>query len=120
MGPSSIQRSNQATANATISAGAETRGDQVGEAQHAGSHGRRGPFVDHGDAELESQQAGGVVDQALAFEQIDDAPGKSDLRRDGGGGHRIGGRDDRAEDHANPPIESGKEPLGLRRRRRRW
>ncbi len=60
---------------------------------------------DHGDAEFESEEAGGVVDEAFAFEDVDDALREAEIFGDGGGGDGVGGGDDGAEDDAEAKIE---------------
>ncbi len=69
---------------------------------------------DHGDAELEGEQASGVVDQAFAFEDGDDASWQADAFRDGGGGDGVGGGHYGAEHNAKAPIKGSE---GIVRRR---
>ena len=59
-------------------AGAETNGDKIREAQQACFEGRRHSSDHQRDAELEGQQSGRIIHQALAFEQIDDPPRESE------------------------------------------
>ena len=60
--------------------------------------------------ELEGQRSGGVVDQALALDEVSDPLRNADALRDGCGGERIRGRNHGAQDQAEFPVESGKEP----------
>src|ERR1700761_8761761 len=58
---------------------------------------------------LESQQASGVVDEALAFKDVHDALRQTDAARNGSGGNRICGRNDRTQQHAQTPVKAGKD-----------
>ena len=71
---------------------------------------RRCLLMDHeGCGELKSEQAGGVVDEALAFEDVDDAAGQPDAPGDGSGGDGVGGGDDGAEHESEAPVETVKD-----------
>ncbi len=65
-----------------------------------------------GDGEFESKEAGGVVDEAFALENVDDALREADALGDGGGGDGVGGRDDGAENEAQPPVKTGEDAGG--------
>ena len=78
-----------------------------GARRHAGNEDR--------DAELQRQQSGRVIHQALAFQQVDDAARQSHLPRDRGGRNRVGGGDDRAEHEPGAPVE-GRQDEGSRKR----
>ncbi len=64
---------------------------------------------DHGDAEFESEETGGVVDEAFAFENVDDALKADRAPGDGGSGDGVGGGDYRAKDNAEPKIKGANE-----------
>jgi hypothetical protein len=64
--------------------------------------GHRGP-VEH--------EGGGVVDQALALEDHYHPVGNVQAPPDGGGGHRVGGRDDGAESEGFRPADTGDDPV---------
>src|SRR5262249_29605938 len=59
----------------------------------------------HGHAKFEGEQAGGVVDEAFAFEDVDDGLREAEILGDGGGGDGVGGGDDGTEDDAKAKIE---------------
>ena len=80
--------------------------------------GRRAAYGPDGGGELKSEQAGGVVDEALAFEDVDDAAGQPDAPGDGGGGDGVGGGDDGAEHQAEAPVEAGEDVVAQPGRRR--
>ena len=56
-----------------------------------------GPDDDRLDGQAEQHQRGGVVDQALALDEVDDPPGRAEPGEDAGRRHRVGRRDDGAE-----------------------
>ena len=85
---------------------------EPGELEEAAGEGGGGALDDHFDAELKGEQAGGVVEEAFAFEQVDDALGHADAAGDGGCGHGVGGGDDGAEEEAELPVEAGEPPPG--------
>src|SRR6266478_3361605 len=88
----------------------ETDGNQIGEAQSALRDGRGAALDDHGDGEFESEEAGGIVDEAFAFEDVHDPLRQAEALGDGGGGDGVGGGDDRAQDEAESPVEPRKHP----------
>ena len=65
----------------------------------------------HGDSEFQRQQAGSVVYQAFALDQVRDPLGNADTLRNGRSRERIGGRDHGSEHQAELPVEPGKEPV---------
>ena len=65
---------------------------------------------DHCYTKLESQQSAGVVDQALAFENIGDSFGNADAFGDSSCRKGICRRDDRAQNQAESPVKAGGEP----------
>ena len=67
---------------------------------------------DESDSEFESEQAAGVVDEAFAFDDVGDALGDAEALSDCGGGDRVGGADDGAENEAEAEVETGKNPVG--------
>jgi hypothetical protein len=64
----------------------------------------------HGNGELQSEQAGSVVDKAFSLQQIDNALRDTEAPDSGGGGDGVGGGDDRTENAADAPVESCKDP----------
>src|SRR5262249_58507574 len=84
---------------------------QIGEAQDARSEGGDVTSDEEPSAKLEREQRGSIVEQALAFENIDHTAGESKALCNRCGSDRIGGRDDRAQDQTNPPIKIGEKPL---------
>ena len=109
MGPSLMRRSMKSTIQPTSRPRPHAAGDEPGEGQDTARQGGRTPMHDDGGGELKSEQAGSVVDEALAFEDVDDAGGQSDATGDGGSGDGVGGGDHGAEGEAEAPIESGKD-----------
>lgn len=83
--------------------------EEPDEAKKAGTDCGRVAVDDHVDAELEGEQAGGVVEEAFAFKEVDNALGHADLLGDGGGGDGVSGRDDGTEKKADAPVEGRKE-----------
>ena len=75
--------------------------------------GKRGSLVtqDHCYTKLESKKSAGVVDQALAFENIGDSLGNADTFGDCGCRKGICGRDDCAQYQAEFPVKVGGVPL---------
>ena len=57
--------------------------------------------ADGDERDLEDDEAGGVVDQAFALDDGDDAAREAEPLRNGGGGDGVGRRDDGAEDKAD-------------------
>ena len=85
-----------------------TGNDQVSQASDAACDGRSFVAQYDGDAEFQGQEAGGVVHQALALDQVGDSPGDADALRYRRGCDGIGGRDDGAQDQPEFPVEAGK------------
>jgi hypothetical protein len=56
-----------------------------------------------------ADEGGSVVDEALPLDQVDHPPGDAQATHDGGGRHRVGGRDDGAKDEGHGPgqVEDG-------------
>jgi hypothetical protein len=94
---------------ATTASTPEARTDS---AESALSDGGGAAVDDHGDGEFESEEAGGVVDQAFAFEDVDNALREANAFGDGSGGDGVGSGDDSAEDETEPPVETGEYPCG--------
>ena len=46
---------------------------------------------DQGDGKLQSEQSTGIVDQAFAFQYVDNPAGKAEAFGDRGGGDGVGG-----------------------------
>jgi hypothetical protein len=90
----------------------DTDGDEVAQAEKAPDYGGSLPLNHHGDAELESEKASGVIDEALAFQDVDDSRGETYAPGDGGGGDGVGGGHQRAEDEAKAEIEVGEGIVG--------
>src|SRR6267143_6308548 len=67
-------------------------GDQVSQAQQHECERRSLAANQQRDSEFEREQGGGIVDQALAFQNVHNPFGQSDALGDGGGGNVIGGR----------------------------
>src|SRR5262249_31707690 len=84
---------------------------QIGEAKKSGNHGRRLASDEHGDAEFKREQGAGVIDQALAFEDIDDSLWQSDSSGNRGGGYGVSGRNYSSEGKPPAPVKAGEEPL---------
>ncbi len=63
------------------------------------------PGDDRRDGEAIDDQAGGVVDHALALDDGDDAPGDAQPLQDRTGGHGIGRRDQRPQDERDRPRQ---------------
>lgn len=69
---------------------------------------------DH-SGKLQSEQTGCVIDEALAFEYIDDAARRTDPPGDGGGGNSVGGADNGSERQTERPVEA-RENAGCNQR----
>src|SRR3954451_5188352 len=80
--------------------------DQVRDAYEADGDAGSLAAENHGDAELESEQSAGVVDEAFAFENVDDALREAHAVGDRSGGDGVGGGHDGAEDEAEAPVKS--------------
>src|SRR6185437_11544285 len=110
MGPSSMRCSTQSAIQPTIRPTA--RPPSVRYARLVIPGDRRSLIPQHqGDTEFQSQQAGGVVHQALVLNQVSDPLGNSDTFSNGSGGERVRGCDDGAENQTEFPVEPGKEPV---------
>jgi hypothetical protein len=72
---------------------------RIGERESSGHDG--------GNCELVRDEGRTVVHEALALDQRDQAPRDPHALGDGGGGGRVGGRDDRAEDEGDGPAQIG-------------
>src|ERR1700716_804658 len=55
------------------------------------------------DGRAVDRERGGVVQEALALEDADDPPRDRESLRDRGGGHRVGGRNDRPQGSSEGP-----------------
>ena len=75
---------------------------------------------DGADGEAIDQQRAGVVQQALAFEDRQDAMRRPQLTQHGGGRRGVGWRDDGAERDRRRPWHAGHQRARHRRRRRWW
>ena len=73
--------------------------------------GRRFSLNDHGDAELQGEKAGGVVEEAFAFEDGDDLLREAEARGDGGGGDSVGSSNDGPKDEAEAEIKRREGPV---------
>jgi hypothetical protein len=111
IGPSSMWRSMRSTIQPTSRPTAKPTSTRNASRPNPSVTGGDLATHDHGDAELEREQAAGIVDQALAFENVDDALGQSDAVGDGGGGDGVGRSDNRSEDEAESPVEAWEEPI---------
>ena len=82
-----------------------------------GCHRRDGKGVDgdRADREAVDQQRAGVVQQALAFENRQDALGRPQLSQHGGGRRGVGWRDDGAERYGRGPWHGRHQRTGHRR-----
>ena len=89
---------------------ADAGDDQPEQGQHPLQRTGYSAADDDGDGELQGEEASGVVDQALAFEHVNDAAGKPDALGDGGCGNGVGRRDDCSQDEAEPPVKAEKDP----------
>ena len=69
--------------------------------------------ADGGERDLEDDQAGGVVDEAFALENGDDAARQAEPLRDGGSGDGVGRRDDGAEDETGRERKMPCTALGM-------
>ena len=69
-------------------------------------------FEQQGEAELECEQGGGVIEQRFAFEDGGDDGGEAERARDGGCGDGVGCGDDSAEQEAGAEVELGDEAVG--------
>ena len=90
----------------------DTDGDEVAQAEKAPDYRGSLPLNHHGDAELESEETGGVIDQTFAFQDVDDARGETYAPGDGGGGYGVRGGHQRAKDEAKAEIKVGEGPMG--------
>src|SRR6202041_41697 len=63
------------------------------------------------DGNLQGQQAAGVVDQALAFNDVGDARGQPKAAGDGGGGDCVGGANHGAKNQTEAPAELRQDPM---------
>ncbi len=61
---------------------------------------------------LQREQASGIVQETLSFEDVDDPPGKADRLCDRGRGNRIGCRHHGAEQKSRLPVERSDEVVG--------
>jgi hypothetical protein len=93
----------------------EAGSDEIGEPQSASGECGRTAVDDHGDGEFEGEEACGVVDEAFAFEDVDNRLREADALGYRGGGDGIGGGDDSAECETETPVESAEQPVGGRR-----
>src|SRR5262249_44501634 len=89
----------------------EAHNRKVGKAQETGNNGRCLASDKHGNAEFEREQGAGVIDQAFAFEGIDDPFREFEASSDRGGGNGVRRRHYRAEGKARAPIKTREEPL---------
>ncbi len=85
-------------------------GDEISETADSGAKGRVLAVHHHGSREFQSEQSGGVVEQTLAFENVDDALRQADALGDGGGGDGVGGGNHGAQDKTDAPIETHENP----------
>ncbi len=69
------------------------------------------PAQRRGDGEAEEDEAGGVVEQAFAFEQGFEPPRQMDAFQHRAGRHRVGRGDDCAEREAGGPGQLGKDHM---------
>jgi hypothetical protein len=83
---------------------------EIGEASDRGQNCGILAVDDHGGGEFESEEAGGIVEEAFAFENVHDAFGKADAFRDGGGGDSVGSGNDGTEHEASAPVYAGENP----------
>src|ERR1700743_2790968 len=75
------------------------------EDREAGSGSAAGDDQSHG--ELQSQQSAGVVDQAFAFQNIDNAPGQPEALGNRGSGDGVGGGENRSQYSAQAIVKPG-------------
>ena len=69
------------------------------------------PSGDHqGNGELQSEQAAGIVNQAFAFQHVDNSPGKAQAFGDRGRSDRIRGRDDCSQHRSQPVVKARNQP----------
>src|SRR5579862_3640980 len=87
----------------------DASGGEPNKSKHASGHGGDAVVNEDADGELESEETGGVVDEAFAFEDVDDAFGQSDAAGDGSGGDGGSGGDDSSEDKTETPVKAGKD-----------
>src|ERR1700756_2429986 len=85
--------------------------DQVSQAQQPECESRCLTANQQRDPEFECKQGGGIVDQALAFQNVHNPFGQSDALGDGGSGNGIGGRNHGPEHQPNPPVETREKPM---------
>ena len=95
----------------------ETAAELPHEDQNAAKRARRPIAAQNGDSERIDRDCRGVVEQAFALDQGRQPPRRPDIAEDGDDGHRVGGRDDRAEDDAGEHARPG--PAATARSRRR-
>src|SRR5215831_15133093 len=79
---------------------------EPGERQNTA--GERGELVlhDDGSGELKREEAAGIVDQTLSFEDVDDPAAQADAPGDRCGGNGVGRCGHGAEYKAEPPVEA--------------
>src|SRR5271165_6926830 len=85
-------------------ADSQANGDAAGgeprQRQQTSGDGGDALVNENADGEFKGQQSGRVIDEALAFEDVDDAAAKSEAPRNGSRSDRVSGCDDGAQDHA--------------------
>jgi hypothetical protein len=65
----------------------------------------------HGNGELQSEQAGRVVDEAFSLKEIDNALRNTETLGSRGGGNRIRSGDHCTGNATDAPVEPGKDPV---------
>ena len=109
MGPSSIRRSKWSTIQPVISPIAMPPAVSQTQRYQAAGNGGYTFLNENSGSELESQEPRRVIDEALTFEDVNDAAGKSYTPGDGSCGDGVGGSDNCSEHQTEPPIETGED-----------
>ena len=84
--------------------------DEIKKQRHALGETRRVACCDCRNCELQRQQAAGVVDQAFSLDHVRDFLRQADSPGDGRGCDRVGGANDRAQNHSLLPGEVRENP----------
>ncbi len=88
--------------------------DQIRQAQQPECESRCLTANQQRNPKFERKQGGGIVDQALAFQNVHNPFGQSDALGDRGSGNGIGRRHHGPEHQPNPPVETSEKPVADR------
>jgi hypothetical protein len=78
--------------------------------QHSQARSRALPGDHQGNRKLQCEQTTGIVDQAFAFQYVNNSPGKAEALGNCGGSNRIRGRDYGSQDSTHPVVKPRNQP----------